>query len=330
MIVDNRLYIVYNCSRIPSPYCAPKPMSHNVTWQGVFPAVTTQFREDLSLDVPASAAVIERLIQDGVSGLIICGTVGENTALSRGEKQALLEAAVATARGRVPVICGVAEFTTDFAIETARMARSAGVNGLMVMPALVYSAKPHEAAAHFRGVATATDLPVMVYNNPPIYKNDITPDILASLADCENIVCFKDSSGDTRRFIDTRARVGERFLLFAGLDDVVVESVAMGAVGWVSGMSNAFPREGETLFRLARQGRFTDLMPLYEWFMDARPDLVQCIKLCEHLMGRGTWRTRRPRLPLLPAEHALVEQLMKTALATRPALPDVGLPPASR
>ena len=118
------------------------------------------------------------------------------------------------------------------------------------MPALVYSSKPHETAAHFRSVATATDLPIMVYNNPPIYKNDVTPDIPATLADCDNIVCFKDSSGDTRRFIDLRNSVGDRFVLFAGLDDVVVESIAVGAEGWISGMSNAFPREGETLFRL--------------------------------------------------------------------------------
>jgi 1-pyrroline-4-hydroxy-2-carboxylate deaminase len=308
-------------------------MTRTVNWQGVFPAVTTQFREDFSLDIDACAAVVDRLIRDGVSGLILCGTVGENTALRRDEKQQLLEAAVSVAAGRVPVVCGVAEFTTDFAIDTARMARAAKVDGLMVMPALVYSAKPHEAAAHFRGVASSIDLPVMVYNNPPIYKNDITPDILATLADCDNIVCFKDSSGDTRRFIDTRARVGERFLLFAGLDDVVVESVAMGAVGWVSGMSNAFPREGETLFRLARQNRLAELMPLYEWFMpllhlDARPDLVQCIKLCEHIMGRGTWRTRRPRLALPDAERRAVEELMQHALRHRPTLPDVGLPPA--
>lgn len=308
-------------------------MHKTVSWRGVFPAVTTQFKEDYSLDIDATAAVMRALIRDGVSGLIVCGTVGENTALTRGEKQQIMETAVAVAAGRVPVICGVAEFTTAFAIETARVAASAKVDGIMVMPALVYSAKPHEAAAHFRSVASATDLPVMVYNNPPIYKNDITPDILASLADCDTIVCFKDSSGDTRRFIDTRARVGERFVLFAGLDDVVVESVAMGAVGWVSGMSNAFPREGETLFRLAQAGRFAELMPLYEWFMpllhlDARPDLVQCIKLCEHIAGRGSWRTRPPRLALQGAERTEVENLMAKALATRPALPEVGLPPA--
>ena len=308
-------------------------MSARIAWQGVFPAVTTQFREDFSLDVDATATVIDGLIRDGVSGLIVCGTVGENTSLSRAEKVQLMEAAVGVARGRVPVICGIAEFTTAFAAETARAAAAAKVDGVMVMPALVYSAKPHESAAHFRSVARATDLPVMVYNNPPIYKNDITPDILASLADCDTIVCFKDSSGDTRRFIDTRTRVGERFVLFAGLDDVVVESVAMGAVGWVSGMSNAFPREGETLFRLARAGRYAELMPLYEWFMpllhlDARPDLVQCIKWCEHRMGRGTWRTRPPRLPLQGDDLAHVERVMDEALTKRPVLPEVGLPPA--
>jgi 4-hydroxy-tetrahydrodipicolinate synthase len=299
-------------------------------WRGVFPAVTTQFREDLSLDVDATARVIEGLIRDGVSGLIVCGTVGENCSLSKDEKIAVMETAKSVARGRVPVISGIAEFTSAFAIDMAREAARIGLDGVMVMPALVYSSKPHEAAAHFRSVAKATDLPVMVYNNPPIYKNDVTPEILASLADCDTIVCFKESSGDTRRFVDLKNMVGDRFVLFAGLDDVVVESILVGAVGWVSGLSNAFPREGETLFRLASTGRYDEAMSLYRWFMpllhlDARPDLVQCIKLCEHLVGRGTHRTRPPRLPLSPKETAEIEAMMKHALATRPALPDVGL-----
>ncbi|HYF53817.1 MAG TPA: dihydrodipicolinate synthase family protein [Salinarimonas sp.] len=309
-------------------------MGARIGWTGVFPAVTTQFREDFSLDIDATARVIEGLLRDGVSGLIVCGSVGENTSLTRHEKIAVMEAAQGVARGRVPVLCGVAEFTTAAAGEMAREAQRIGIDGVMVMPALVYSSKPHETAAHFRSVARASDLPVMVYNNPPIYKNDVTPDILATLADCDTIVCFKDSSGDTRRFIDTRNAVGDRFVLFAGLDDVVVESVMVGAEGWVSGMSNAFPREGETLFRLARQGRFAEAMPLYEWFMpllhlDARPDLVQCIKLCEHIMGRGTHLTRPPRLALTDAERAEVEAVMRKALATRPALPDVGLKAAA-
>jgi 4-hydroxy-tetrahydrodipicolinate synthase len=305
-------------------------MAARIGWEGVFPAVTTQFRPDFSLDVEATRRVMEALVRDGVSGLIVCGTVGENTSLTRSEKLAVMEAASDVAHGRVPVLAGIAEFTTPFAAEMAREAARVGIDGIMVMPALVYSAKPHETATHLRGVASATDLPVMIYNNPPIYRNDVTPDILASLADCDTIVCFKESSGDTRRFIDVRARVGDRFVMFAGLDDVVVESVMVGAVGWVSGMSNAFPREGETLFRLARAGRYDEAMPLYEWFMpllhlDARPDLVQCIKLCEHIMGRGTDLTRPPRLPLGAAEQAEIRAAMDKALATRPSLPEVGL-----
>ncbi|MBL0402598.1 dihydrodipicolinate synthase family protein [Microvirga aerilata] len=305
-------------------------MAKKIGWEGVFPAVTTQFKPNFELDLEATARVIDGLVRDGVSGLIVCGTVGENTSLSRSEKIAVMEAAKDVSRGRVPVIAGVAEFTTPFASEVAKEAERVGLDGVMVMPALVYSSKPHETAAHFRGVAKATDLPVMVYNNPPIYKNDVTPDILASLTDCENIVCFKDSSGDTRRFTDTKNMVGDRFVLFAGLDDVVVESVMLGAVGWVSGMSNAFPQEGETLFRLAKAGRYEEARSLYEWFMpllhlDARPDLVQCIKLCEHIMGRGSDLTRPPRLPLSQQERAEVEAVMDKALKARPALPDVGL-----
>lgn len=309
-------------------------MAKRIGWEGVFPAVTTQFKANFELDVEATAKVIDGLVRDGVSGLVVCGTVGENTSLSRSEKVAIMEAAKDVARGRVPVIAGIAEFTTTFASEVAKEAARVGLDGVMVMPALVYSSKPHETAAHFRGVAKTTDLPVMVYNNPPIYKNDVTPEILASLADCETIVCFKDSSGDTRRFTDVRNMVGDRFVMFAGLDDVVVESVMLGAEGWISGMSNAFPREGETLFRLAKAGRYAEAMPLYEWFMpllhlDARPDLVQCIKLCEHIMGRGTDLTRPPRLPLGREERAMVEAIMDKALKSRPVLPDVGLKPVA-
>jgi len=306
--------------------------SSRCSWTGVFPAVTTQFKDDrhFTLDLKATAGVIESLIRDGVSGLIICGTVGEGCSLTREEKLAVYEMAKSVAKGRVPVIGGVAEYTTPFAIETARAAQRIGLDGVMVMPALVYSAKPFETVAHYRAVAQAIDLPVMVYNNPPIYKIDVTPQMLADLSDVENIVCFKESSGDTRRFVDLANLTGDRFTLFAGLDDVVLESVAVGAVGWVSGLSNVFPREGETLFRLARQGRFAEAMAIYRWFMpllhlDARPDLVQCIKLCEDIAGRGSRLTRPPRLGLLPAEEAEIAAMMKKALATRPELPDVGL-----
>ncbi|KDP88413.1 dihydrodipicolinate synthase [Cupriavidus sp. SK-3] len=306
-------------------------MSRNaIHWTGVFPAVSTQFKADYSLDIEATHKVMCNLVADGVSGLVVCGTVGENTSMSTREKLAVIEAAKDAAKGRIPVIAGIAEFTTAFARDMVSEAARVGVDGVMVMPALVYSAKPHEAAAHFRDIATATDLPVMLYNNPLVYRSDITPDILVSLADCENIVCFKDSSGDTRRFIDLRNAVGDRFVLFAGLDDVVLESIAVGAEGWISGMSNAFPKEGETLFRLARQRRFDEALALYRWFMpllhlDSRPDLVQCIKLCEELAGRGSAVTRPPRLPLQGEALEQVMTVVAQAMATRPVLPDVGL-----
>ena len=303
-------------------------------WRGVFPAVTTQFREDFSVDFEATARVITALVGDGVSGLVIGGTVGENTALSTSEKVALLEVARDAAQGQVPVIAGVAEYTAAFGAAYAREAERVGVDGLMVMPAMVYAAKPRETVEHFRTIASASDLPIMIYNNPPAYRTDVTPAMLKQLADMDTIVAFKESSGDTRRFVDIRNLLGDRYIPFCGLDDVVLESITLGAVGWVSGLSNVFPREGETLFRLVASGRLTEAMPLYDWFMpllhfDARPDLVQAIKLCERIMGRGGERTRPPRLPLDPAEVAEIEAILGRALSRRPDLPDVGLPEAA-
>lgn len=220
-------------------------MSKRINWSGVFPAVTTQFNDDYSINLEKTHQVISNVIRDGVSGLVVCGSVGENTSLTAEEKIAVTEVAVDAARGRVPVICGVAEFTSLQAAKVANAVRRVGVDGVMLMPALVYGSKPFETAEHYRYVAKNADVPLMVYNNPPIYKNDVTPDILISLADCDNVVCFKDSSGDTRRFIDVRNEVGDRFVLFAGLDDVVLESIAVGAEGWVSGMSNVFPKKAK-------------------------------------------------------------------------------------
>ncbi len=300
------------------------------TWQGVFPAVTTQFRPDYSVDLDATARTIAGLLRDGVSGLIMCGTVGENCALTRSEKIALMEVARDVSRGRVPVLSGVAEYSSTFGAEYARDAERVGIDGLMVMPAMVYAAKPRETLAHFRQIAAASDLPIMIYNNPPAYRTDVTPDMLVALSDVDTIVAFKESSGATSRLVDVRNATGDRFIPFCGLDDVVVESLVLGAVGWVSGLSNVFPQEGETLFRLTRAGRLDEALRVYDWFMpllhlDARHDLVQAIKLCERIAGRGTDITRPPRLPLDAAETAEIEAIMKHALANRPNLPDVGL-----
>jgi 4-hydroxy-tetrahydrodipicolinate synthase len=296
-----------------------------ISWTGVFPAATTQFDENYRIDFEATRKVMSALIDDGVNGLIVCGSVGENTALRAEEKREMLRLAKDVARGRVPVVSGVAEYTTDLAKEYARDAQKIGIDGLMAMPPMVYSAKPAELVAHFRALGSASDLPIMLYNNPPAYGNDLKPEIVGRLADVKTVVAIKESSGDTRRFVDLVNLVGDRFTLFCGLDDVVLEALMLGAVGWVSGLSNVFPKESNELFALARDGRYGEAMSIYRWFMpllhlDARADLVQCIKLCEAMAGRGSERTRPPRLALEGAERRQVEEAMRKALATRPNL----------
>lgn len=304
------------------------------TWQGVFPAATTQFDEALAVDRDATAKVLAALIEDGVSGLIVCGTVGEGSSLTRAEKLSVVETAVLVSAHRVPVLVGVAEYTAAFGAELARDVARLGADGLMVLPPMVYTGKDREILAHFRAIAAATDLPIMLYNNPPAYRTDVTPAMIAALADVETIVAYKEASGDTRRIVDIRNMTGDRFVAFCGLDDVVVESAVLGAVGWVSGLSNVFPRECETLFRLARSGKLAEAVALYDWFMpllhlDARGDLVQAIKYAEQLVGRGSERTRPPRLALDAAEKAEIDAIVKRALDARPLLPEVGLPVAA-
>ncbi len=295
-------------------------------WRGVYPAVTTQFRADFSLDTEATGRVMSALLDDGVDGLVVCGTVGEGCSLAASEKRAVISTAVEVAGGRKPVVVGVAEYTTDLAAKLAADAEELGADGLMVLPAMVYASKPDETYRHFEGVAAASALEIMIYNNPPAYKVDITPDLAARLANIPSVRALKESSGDTSRLVDIRNAVGDRLIPFCGLDDVLLESVALGAVGWVSGMSNAFPNEANALFRLAMEGRWAEARDLYAWFMpllhlDARNDLVQCIKLCEQIAGRGSELTRPPRLPLEGAERSEVEKIMEVALATRPELP---------
>jgi dihydrodipicolinate synthase/N-acetylneuraminate lyase len=297
----------------------------SVAWRGVFPAVTTQFRADFSIDFGAIERIVESLIEDGIDGLIACGSVGENTALSATEKRDVVAAIRSAAGGRVPVLSGLAEITTEAACAYARDLSRLGVDGLMVMPPMIYTAGAREIEAWFRAIAAASDLPIMLYNNPPAYRNDVTPILAEQLAGLETIVAIKESSGDTRRFVDLFNILGNRYLLFCGLDDVVLETASLGAVGWVSGLSNIFPRECATLFALAAAGRPHEALRLYRWIMpllhlDARPDLVQCIKLCEAIVGRGAELTRPPRLPLSGTGRRQVEALMRYALDTRPRI----------
>jgi 1-pyrroline-4-hydroxy-2-carboxylate deaminase len=292
-------------------------------WAGVFPAATTQFDPSLNVDLPATRAVQAALIRDGVHGLVVIGTVGENNSLNADEKRAVLKAAVETSAGKVPIIAGVSEFTTPTAVAFARDAERLGVSGLMVLPAMVYVPSAAELEYHFRTVARATSLPIMLYNNPPAYRVNIEIDTLQRLADERNIVAIKESAPDPRRFTDIVNEFGERFVLFAGLDDVAFEGLCLGARGWVSGLTNAFPKESLLLYEALRAGDLDKARRIYRWFMpllhlDAEHDLVQTIKLAEQIMGRGSERVRPPRLVLSDERRAAVTAMVSKAAATRP------------
>jgi 1-pyrroline-4-hydroxy-2-carboxylate deaminase len=293
------------------------------TWSGVFPAATTQFNSALELDLPATQRVQQALLQDGVHGLVLMGTVGEGNSLRAEEKRSVLEAAVAVSEGKVPVIAGVSEFTTAAAVSFARDAERIGAAGLMVLPAMVYVPTPAELEHHFRTVAAATSLPIMLYNNPPSYRVNIDIATLERLADTANIVAIKESAPDSRRFTDIINAFGERYVLFAGLDDVAFEALTLGAKGWVSGLTNAFPVESLLLYAALRNGDLEIARRIYRWFMpllhlDSEHDLVQSIKLAEQIMGRGSERVRPPRLPLSGQRRAAVTAMIERARDTRP------------
>jgi 4-hydroxy-tetrahydrodipicolinate synthase len=296
-----------------------------ITWSGVFPAATTQFNPDLSIDYEATQRVQDALIKDGVNGLIIMGTVGEGNSLDADEKRKMIAATVEAARGRVPVIVGVSEMTTPRAAALARDAEKLGATGLMVLPAMVYVPQDEELIAHFRTIAEATALPIMLYNNPPAYRVNISFETLKRLASHANIVCIKESSTDTRRFTDLFNALGDRYIPFAGLDDVALEGAILGARGWVSGLTNAFPKESLALWQAAVAGDLETARAIYRWFMpmlhlDAEHDLVQSIKLAEQIMGRGSERVRPPRYPLTGARRAYVTEIVEAAAARRPKL----------
>ena len=300
----------------------------SVNWKGVFPAVTTQVREDLSLDLADTQRVVDDLVRDGVTGVIALGTVGENNSLDFDEKVSVLSAIVEAVAGRVPVITGVSEYDTRRAVRYAQAAESAGADGLMLLPPMVYVPKPAELARHFRGVAEQTGLPIMLYNNPPAYRTSITGEVLQSLVDVKNIVAVKESAPDTRRFTDLTNQFGDRFVLFAGLDDVALEGLYLGARGWVSGLTNAFLRESVELVAAFERGDHAKAMEIYRWFMpllhlDAEHDLVQSIKLAEQVMGRGSERVLPPRYVLEGERRAEVIAMVERAAATRPNLAQV-------
>jgi 1-pyrroline-4-hydroxy-2-carboxylate deaminase len=300
-----------------------------VTWQGVFPAATTQFHDDQSLDLDGTAKHLERLVESGVHGLIMLGTVGENCSLEYAEKLEVLRTAVRQVKGRVPVLSGVAECSTALACRFAADAVKAGVDGLMVLPAMVYKSDPRETMAHFRAVARASAVPIICYNNPVSYGVDITPSMFAELADEPKFVAVKESSENVRRITDLKNSCGDRYLLFCGVDDLILESVLLGATGWVAGLVNAFPDENKLLWDLATSGKHTQALEVYRWYtpllhMDTHIKLVQYIKLAMAETGQGLEMVRLPRLPLVGREREEIRAVIRRAIETRPATSKVG------
>lgn len=296
-----------------------------VNWHGVYPALTTQYRDDFSVDFEATAAHLEKMIASGIHGVVVLGSVGENTAHEYEEKLLILRELNAVVKGRIPVLSGVAENTTLVAARFARDCERIGLDGLMVLPAMIYKADRREAIAHFRSVAQASGLPVMIYNNPPAYYVDIPPDAFVELAEEPTIVAIKESSDNVRRITDLRNAVGNRFILFSGVDDLVLESALLGAEGWISGLVNAFPDENRVLWQLAMSGRWAEARKLYQWYtpllhLDTKIKLVQYIKLCMAEVGLGSELTRPPRLPITGTERDEVLGIIRHALATRPDL----------
>jgi 4-hydroxy-tetrahydrodipicolinate synthase len=294
-----------------------------VNWQGVFPAVTTQFHDDHSVNLAGTATHLEKLLQAGVHGIIMLGTVGENGSLEYDEKLDVLRLALRQVAGRVPVLTGVAECSTALACRFAVDAQKAGVDGLMVLPAMVYKSDPRETVTHFRAVARETDLPILCYNNPVSYGVDITPPMFGELADEPKFVAIKESSENVRRITDLKNVCGDRYLLFCGVDDLVLESVLLGAVGWVSGLVNAFPEENRLLWDLATSGQFEEAVRIYRWYspllhLDTHVKLVQYIKLAMAETGLGSEMVRPPRLPLLGREREEILSIIRRAIQTRP------------
>jgi 4-hydroxy-tetrahydrodipicolinate synthase len=301
-----------------------------VSWHGVYPAITTQFRHDQSLDLAATSKHLNTMIEAGIHGVVALGTVGENTALEYSEKLEIIRELKQTAAGRIPVLTGVAEYTTALACRFARDAEKAGAEGLMALPGMVYKSDERETLTHFRSIAQATGLPIMIYNNPVSYGVDLRPEAFVELAGIPNIVAIKESSEDVRRLTDLRNTVGNRFILFGGVDDLILESIALGAEGWISGLVNAFPHENRELWDLATSGQWQLALELYRWYtpllhLDTKVKLVQYIKLAMQETGLGSELTRPPRLPIIGAEREEILGIIRHSIATRPALSAVAV-----
>jgi len=298
------------------------------SWTGVYPAVTTNFFEDQSLDFQTFENNINEQIKAGVHGIIVCGSLGENGTLSTDEKLALLESAKKTIAGRLPLIMTVAECVTAEAISFVKAVEQAGADGLMMLPPMRYASDDRETLHYLHKVADATDLPVMAYNNPVAYKTFLSIQMFHDLAQNQHFESMKESTGDIRYMTDIINEFGDRFKILSGVDDLAFESLVMGAHGWVAGLVCGFPRETVVIYELVQQGRIQEAREIYRWFfpllhLDIGNKFVQNIKLAEVAVGMGTEMVREPRLPLVGAERQAVLDVIEKALKNRPTLPQL-------
>ncbi len=294
-------------------------------WAGVFPAITTPFKPDFSIDHEALATHVRWLIASGCVGIVALGSLGESQTLTADEKVQILET-IRRALPDTPLIAGVAGLSTAECVALARRAESVGCAGLMVLPAYVYKGDWRETKAHYSAVISATPLSCMLYNNPIAYGVDVIPNQLAELADQHaNLHAVKESSGDVRRVTAVRERLGDRLAIFAGMDDMILESVPMGAVGWIAGLVNAFPVESVQVFEMATAGKLVEARALYDWFLpllrlDTVPKFVQLIKLVQAEVGHGTATVRAPRMEIVGAELETVRALIRERVAALPGI----------
>lgn len=299
-----------------------------VVWKGVMPAVTTKFTDRDELDLDAFEINIRAQLNAGVHGIILGGTLGEASTLTEKEKRTLVRETTRIVGGRVPVIINIAEQSTRSAIEMARIAEEDGASGLMILPPMRYKADDRETVTYFKKVANSTGLPIMIYNNPVDYGIEVTLDMFADLLEsCPNIQAVKESTRDVSNINRIRNRFGDRLAILCGVDTLALESMMIGADGWVAGLVCAFPAETVAIYELARAGRIDEALRLYRWFLpllelDINTKLVQNIKLAEVATGIGTENVREPRLPLAGEERETVLGIIDRALKTRPALPD--------
>ncbi len=293
-------------------------------WKGVIPAITTQFKEDMTVDHDAIAKHIIWLVDSGCVGILPLGSLGEGATLTHDEKVAILDTCVKTVGHRVPVVAGISALSTDESIQLAKDAKRVGCQGLMVLPAYVYKGDWRETRAHFDAVIKATDLSCMLYNNPIAYATDVLPEQLAELAEMNpNLHSVKESSADVRRVTAIKNLLGDRIAIFVGVDDLIVEAVPAGAVGWIAGLVNAFPVETVNLYNMCMEGRHAEAAELYKWFLpllklDVVPKFVQLIKLVQQEVGWGNERVRAPRMTIVGQERVDTLETLRIGLENRP------------